>query len=398
MKTYIWYLYYIFLSDSEVNLDPGAIDTSKLILFLDSLFDSLNSSHKSAPPGKPLKGGVTKESSHISYWYDCIKILESMRFYCSVKNKFVIVPSIKNMVHTLRGFIYLSQNILQLHPKKYIILRVFQQDALENFFGCIRNYSGRENNPSASHFVTSFKALIINNFMSSHSPGANCEEDKGEGTLDNLHNFLLGEHLPTGVESLGEPLLDHDVQIPTSIGAYRKCKISRCTITYIAGFIAKKLFQKIQCDDCKQRLLFREHDADMDFIEARQYSHSNLIKPGTYLTFLFSQSMSRLFYLIPRLCHHKNISILLQSILLEQLNFNLVNNPCHPNNQHTLVKIIVRCCIFFWSKRVNKIVKGKDEKFIKYLSSNHKVSSIDPIKLQAFKKYQNKMKRAKKNR
>ncbi|KAJ8909813.1 hypothetical protein NQ315_014198 [Exocentrus adspersus] len=119
---------------SQVNLDPGAIDTSTLILFLDTLFDSLNSSQKSGPPGKPLKASVTSESDHITFWYKCIKVFKGMRFYAHKQKKFVSVPTLKNFIHTLRGFIYISKKLLDIHPKKFILLRVFQQDALENFF------------------------------------------------------------------------------------------------------------------------------------------------------------------------------------------------------------------------------------------------------------------------
>ncbi|KAH1028315.1 hypothetical protein HUJ05_001681 [Dendroctonus ponderosae] len=72
------------------------------------------------------------------------------------------------------------------HAKKFLTTRTFRQVALEFFFGCIRSYRGRKNTPSASHFESSFKALITNNFISSHSPGANCKEDESEGALKNF--------------------------------------------------------------------------------------------------------------------------------------------------------------------------------------------------------------------
>jgi len=368
------------------------MDTSTLILFLDKLFDSLNSSHKSGPPGKPLKGGVTLESGHITFWYECIKVFETMKYFCHKKQKFVTVPTLKNFVKSLKGCIYLCQKILKIYPKKFILLRVFQQDALENFFGCIRNYSGRENNPSAAHFLTSFKALLVNNFMSAHSPGANCEEDQGEGALDNLHDFIMGRRLE-GVSSL-EQNINHNIPLP--VISFRRSKISRCTITYISGFISRKMFKKIKCDECKKKISFREHNQDVDFIEARQYSHSKLTIPGTYLSFLICQSIRRLFYLIPRVCHFMNISNHLQKNLLKELNFNLVNSACHSENDKILTKIIVRCCLFFWCKRVNAVAKGKDIKFNKFLKMNPHTSLVDPIKLQAFKKYESKRKILKK--
>lgn len=287
-----------FVADAQVNLDPEATHTADLILILDKLFDSLNSCRKNGPPGKPLKAAVTVNSDHFNFWYEAISILETMRFYCPQKQRLSVVPSIKNFITTLKGFIYLFKKILVEYKNKFILVRAFQQDALENLFGCIRNYSGRENRPSALHFITSFKALIANNFMSTHSPGANCEEDNSEGALENLRYFLTSEILP-GVESI-ETDID-EFEIPPSAVSYRTSKLSRCTFTYISGFIARKVLKKIHCDNCRNNMLFREHNVDLDFIDARQYNFSKLTTPGTYFTFLCQQSLVRLFYLIPRL-------------------------------------------------------------------------------------------------
>ncbi|KAH0999444.1 hypothetical protein HUJ04_003260 [Dendroctonus ponderosae] len=147
---------------SQVNMDSDAIDTAELILFLDKLFDSLNSSRRTGPPGKPLKASVTlANSEHVDFWKDAVKILSSMKYFCPKKQKFVSVPSLRNFIHTLNGFVHLSKEILKEHPKKFLTTRTFQQDALENFFGCIRSYSGRENTPSASHFISSYRGYVL---------------------------------------------------------------------------------------------------------------------------------------------------------------------------------------------------------------------------------------------
>lgn len=316
-----------------------------------------------------------------------------MRYFCSKQNKFVIVPSIKNMISTLNGFIYLSKKILGIYPKKFILTRVIQQDSLENFFCCIRGYSGRESMPSASHFQSSFKALIINNFMSSHSPGANCEEDDNEGPLSNLRHFITGEVFP-GILSL-----PNDVSlppVPPEIAISRRTKLGKCTINYISGFIFKKLLRKINCAACRQNLSFRDQNVDLDFIEARQYEKCNLKVPGTYLSFLFNHSISRLFYLIPRLCHMPKISHVLENIISNQLQFSLINCKAHDSNHVIMIRVIIRCCLFFWCKRVNLVTNGKDEKFSKFLKSKPNINIIDPIKLKAYKRYQTKLKRVRK--
>ncbi|KAJ8911831.1 hypothetical protein NQ315_012561 [Exocentrus adspersus] len=373
----------------KYNWIPVQIDTANLILFLDKLFDSLNSSRKTGPPGKPLKGGVQNDSVHIQFWYDAIKILESMKFYCTENSRFVKVPSILNLIRTLKGFIYLSKKLCSQHKTKFVLLRVFQQDALENLFGCIRNYSGQESNPGAAHFIT----LLVNNFMSTHSPNSNCQEDYHTGALDNLRSFITGEVLP-GVTPLPD---DEEPEVPSTVTLHRRSKVSRCTATYISGFIARKLLRKTKCENCKSNLLFRDNNNDTDFIKARQYDHCKLIKPGTVFTFLVSQSIARLFYLIPKLCHLRNISSILEKIISSQLNFKVINCALHDPDK-ILVKLTVRYSLYFWCKRVNLVAKGKDDKFIKFLDTKPHTSLIDPVKLSAYKKYQSRVKRAKRNK
>lgn len=365
--------------------------TAELILFLDKLFDSLNSSRKTGPPGKPLKAGVAANSEHITYWYEAIKVLESMKYYCPRTKKFMVVPSIKNLIFTIKGYIYLCSKIFEIYKNKFLVLRVFQQDALENFFGCIRNYAGRETSPSGSHFISCFKSLVVNNFMSSHSPGSNCQEDESEGALSNLQGFLCGEI--EGIRSFSNTL--EETYLPQHVTADKKRKIARCTITYIAGFIAKKVLNKISCANCRSNLIKRHSDNDTDFIEAREYDKSKLIRPGSYFYFLTSQCLSRLFYLIPRLCHYVQIARLLERILEKQLSFQLVNCVEHSATSEILLKTVIRCCIFFWCKRINLISKGKDEKFVRFLKRIPDKNLVDPVKLLAYKKHQSKIKRAK---
>ena len=179
--------------------------------------------------------------------------------------------------------------------------------------------------------------------------------------------------------------------MPAVVSGYERKKIPKCTATYISGFIGKKLLKHITCVACKNKILFREYNHDTDFIAARQYKNSKLITPGTFFNFLVSQTISRLFYLIPKFCHFKEISDILKNILENHLQFSLINCPLHtPSKQ--LIKMLIKYSIFFWCKKVNRILKGKDVKFIKFLKLKPNKGLIDPIKLSALKKYQNRCK------
>ncbi|KAJ8915290.1 hypothetical protein NQ315_014798, partial [Exocentrus adspersus] len=134
-------------------LDETALDTAELILFLDKLFDSLNANSKTGPTTKLLKGGVTENSPHESFWRMAIETIQTMKFYSVQKQSLVTVPSLKNLIHTLKGFIYLKHVLLNKYNFKFILTRFFNQDPLENFFSYIRSHGVRNVSPGPTHFI-----------------------------------------------------------------------------------------------------------------------------------------------------------------------------------------------------------------------------------------------------
>lgn len=64
---------------------------------------------------------------------------------------------------------------------EYLKLGLLNQDALEIFFGCMRNHSGRFVKLNCYQADGVFKTLLINNLISYHSVGSNCLPDYGKG-------------------------------------------------------------------------------------------------------------------------------------------------------------------------------------------------------------------------
>jgi hypothetical protein len=106
---------------------------SEFILFIDKLFDSLNGKSKISQKSKPLKGGVTRNSGHEKFWKNSIKLLEKMSFWDEDKRKLVNVPSLQNLIKTLRGFIYLK---ICFAPKKLNTLCLHFQAGFSGEFLC----------------------------------------------------------------------------------------------------------------------------------------------------------------------------------------------------------------------------------------------------------------------
>ncbi|KAJ8976852.1 hypothetical protein NQ317_012976 [Molorchus minor] len=363
--------------DHDRRLSTEAEDTAELILFLDKLFDSLNAINRIAPSSKPLKGAVTENSPHEEFWRSAI----------------TIPPSVSNLIKTLNGFIFFKKSLTE---NEKIILNIyyqkkFNQDNLENFFSYVRSHSARYTSPDVAHFISSFKALLINNFMSSHSPFSNCEESELCDVLDNLQSYLTGEDI-AGVTSLQDN--DITLAVPSNIINIKRSRIGRCTITYVTGYFVRKAIQIVKdCEFCKANYLYSDYNKDHDFIEAREYTNSRLIRPGSFVTYVTGIALSVLFYLLPRTISSFNLAAMLKNQLIKYINFNPLICPEHKDVKNVFLNTLVKCIIYFYTKQVNRILKGKDTKFAKYVAVTKDKVGIDPFKLHVHQKYLSKTKK-----
>lgn len=186
------------------------------------------------------------------------------------------------------------------------------------------------------------------------------------------------------------------LETPKDIVLSKRTRIGRCTIKYMSGAIIKILCKSKEiknCKICKENLLKRHsiQYEDDEIIEARQYERGNLVLPGDFSNFLISMSLSHLFYLIPRLRITPSVCEILCNILLKELSFCTINCPSH-NLGQKLCKLITRCCLYWWSKSVNKILQGRDTKFSVFLSRTKNKTLIDPIKQHALKVFEKRLK------
>lgn len=286
---------------------------------------------------------------------------------------------------------YLTKKLLHQKHFSYVMTGCFNQDPLENFFSYIRSHGCRNVNPDVFQFISSFKSLLVNNFMSAHSPYSNCQPDSND-CLDNLRSFLLNENIP-GVQHLDSQPMAHSL-VPSQIVLVKKTKVARCITSYISGYVARYLLKRFgKCNNCKQNITHQEENVnDHDYIIARQYKDSKLTKAGTTFNIYVIHCLEYLFFLIPRQCNEVHISGKLYHILKENVNITPLNCAIHDIST-VFYKFIIRCALFWWCRSINKVLKGKDSKFAKFLSTKPNSQSIDPIKLAAYKKYNMKIKR-----
>jgi len=165
-----------------MKLSLSAAATSDILHFLNDLFDSFNGKE-----GQGLSSIISENSGHIQFWQQACKKLINMRFVEKDTRK---IPR-KNAPKCLKNWIWTIKNakdiwnILHTNNFKSFNLKFLNQDVLENFFSQIRSNGCANTNPSPAQFEGAFKSLLVCNYTSKHSIGANCEENN-EG-----HTFAL---------------------------------------------------------------------------------------------------------------------------------------------------------------------------------------------------------------
>jgi hypothetical protein len=254
----------------------------------------------------------------------------------------------------------------------------------ENFFSSVRSHNRHNALPDVAHFVTSFISLLINNFFSRHSTGANCEKDFTVGALDNLRSFLTGEVI-AGVSRL-EP--DVEVVLPDLPLHCKKSQVAKATLAYLAGYIAKTLLKKhSSCTTCREVLL-RTLGNIPQVIEARNFNQNRfLTQPGSFLYYVTSEACTRLVYLISRYCKYETIHKILESILVKFENFTPSNCIEHNDLGHLTAVLLIKTIVNFWTRHVNLVIAGKDQNFLYLTKHAPNKNLLDPVKLEAHEKY-----------
>lgn len=333
--------------EQEDKLNIAAADTAKLCLFIDKLFDSVNSSSTSVLPGKELRGAVFSTSAHWKFWNEAIQILESMKFSS------VSVPTIKNWVTTIKGFQYVCKKLLD-SGFKFITLRSFNQDPVENLFCKIRSHGCRNTNPTCSNFQSSFKSLVINSLMSSQSVGANCENDNCE----NLTNFKKLLCSSSSLNSSKLPFVSSSIHtIENNNNQKTNSKLALACQSYVAGAVINKIKKLTKnCKFCLEILISKNYSKHKDIIKTRQYENCNLQCPSVISVNIYS-------IFINEFNSHIHTFITKPNIKLNFLNFvdSKIKFPslCLSHNTKKLfLNHAFKILIFSYITNINRILKG----------------------------------------
>lgn len=281
-----------------------------------------------------------------------------MRYECPLSRKISRPPTIRNWINTISGMEYLWT---KLYKKGFtsLIPRNFNQDAVENFFSLIRSHGIRNINPTCTSFVSSFKSLIVNNFLSTNSVGSNCESNLSNSGLDNLRSFLTCQHNETKINEV-QPTLYDDISNISSDSS----NLATYARAYVCGYVAGKLLNIVKdCDLCFKNLVSTTVLPQHELIILKQNARKQLLKPNSAFMICFDSCHIIISKYLPILCLQNNVFSKLKDIVKNSVNFDKLICSQHPNVCDTFLTIFIHFAIFCWTNEINQILRGRDTRF-----------------------------------
>lgn len=330
-------------------------NTAEIISFFDKLFDSVNGSVtcNKKSRGKELRKAVTTKSKHHEFWPEAIKILEKLKFVDSngVERS---VPSVKNFITTLKSFMTLW-HLFQEMDIKIMRPRYFNSDPIENFFGQVRAYNYRANEPNCHNFSCTFKSLLITRLIKFHNDSFNCEDDSADQAVN----------LVTLFEKTDEPSRPEAAKIIENVVEQaRRERISTHSRAYTAGWVVGKILSRTDCRECQNSLTSPLTLSIHDWIGHREYSAAQkkrLKYPSEGAVRCFSTVITETNDYLEHNGHQNKLSFNIKNNIQNKYSFDFIDCAEHKRQiLDNFIDVTVRFTIINWCNCINKILKGTD--------------------------------------
>lgn len=289
------------------DVDP----TILLIQTIDHLFDVLNSRTPFAPGFKrPISlANYTEIEQFLSFAKELILSLEA--------NGQPLVSSPRHtgfvgFIFCIESFLALSKELLtQEHPLKYVLSYKFSQDHLELLFNAIRGALGWNDNPTPKQFGFVMRRLNAHPGISADSTG-NCVNLSDSGRSDEVQP---------------EDIFENDDFNPPSSTYITN------VISYIAGFVVKKVLRHDKCPECRVALISSTDDVwvppeERHFIRLKD--NGGLLMPSLDVTKVLKLSES-VFSSLPL---RKQNPTAVSSYVINRLPFDVFSSPHMVEHDH----------------------------------------------------------------
>ncbi|GFS06954.1 THAP domain containing 9 [Elysia marginata] len=229
----------------------GSEETCTFLRWFDRMFDLCNSSNCLGKGSKSAlnKANFETKSKFVDDACDFVTTLTDCDGKPLVKGK--RKTGFIGFIVTMRAVIAVGKRLLFSNNYSFFLTYTLSQDHLETLFSKIRRKGGNNNNPNALQFKWALRALLQRNGVTESHRG-NCH------SLPEVNNTLFVESssadaTPLPADSSPIPQLPPNSESPDAQltkmllnpGVYHDH-----VFHYIAGFICRRLKEKIVCSDC----------------------------------------------------------------------------------------------------------------------------------------------------
>ncbi|XP_063821363.1 uncharacterized protein LOC135071511 [Ostrinia nubilalis] len=368
-------------------------NTADTVAFFDNLFDSVNGStlaHKNNK-GKPLRKAVTANSPNHGFWQDAINKIKTIKFVDGSSEK--SVPTLKNWVTTLKSYqrvwhVLNNNNIKVMRP------RYFNSDPIENFFGRVRAYNFRNNDPTCHTFTSTFRSLLITGFMKFHNQTYNCEDDACSQLIKVQSLFVKRTEDRCNTSNIDSNIHENIVCVEDLSSENIRVQAARERLNvhsraYTAGWVVKKIINKIKCKECETHLCTNEDNDVHRWISHREFQNikkRKLIYPSEYAVRHFGYVIQESNGYLECNGQEENISTKIKNHILAKYPFDFLK--CNDHKALVLeyfIQLSIKLCIYNWCNIINRILKGTD---IIRLEKR----TLPPMQKKVLNKYKKKLK------
>lgn len=323
-------------------VDEGILDkdfaagTIEFISKMNDLWDIVNSSKVNL---KSLKTAITStileqriaQLEEMKLWITSLRVVDPM-----TRKQKPTFPFQRSWYITLTAFQKISKMLLVEQNLKFVMLRRFNQDVVENLFSqCRLDKGGLRSHPNSVEALQTLSTLAISMFMTPHKSKTNCEAD-GEINLLSLHSTssLLNDTSHNSFESalVTKSYSNYcdEIRSAKSIGLKSIWltdkieglpNIDRKICEYITGAGICKMKKKLNCNECISKVIDIEN-TENNFICNKNYCpdrKKGLLQP--------TLAMSMQFYTIENIFRKKTKDNLLQPKIKQQLS-HAINSLC----------------------------------------------------------------------
>lgn len=261
--------------------------TASFIERFDRLFNAFNSGKMNS--SMRMRHAMSTSSGHREFLTDTLEWLNKLQTPSG--RALPCLSGWRMAIHVLIG---LFDDLHTNHGISFLLTNRLNQDCVENLFSVIRGKGGHRDNPSAQQFRYALRQVMVDRFFV-QSDGSNCSAD-GDKFLLTLTSVMASTPdqpapLPTEPEVL--PFDERDSLLAfIAIPGPRERDASlvlaeKNVLLYIAGYIAKKVTQKV-CGECKTVLTgtLTGSDAEIFFSNKQYYDlqSAGLVIPSAELT------------------------------------------------------------------------------------------------------------------